>query len=206
MLGSRVLDAGCGSGNITSLLMDRELVVGVDEWPQFVEIMQARAAATTNLRVHRFDLSDSAMVPALRAYELNSAICVNVFEHVEDHQAALRNFAGVLPPGAPLFLLVPALPVLYGEMDRADHHHRRYTKRSLRQTVAALPWEVEEMRYMNLLGVPVWFLYGRVLRRHSVSEGSYGLYDRIVPWLARAEARRPPTVGQSLVAVLRRSG
>ena len=205
VLGRRVLDAGCGAGNVTSALLDRELVVAVDEWPEFVQGMETRFGDRSNVRVLRLDLADPALVEALRPFGLDSAMCVNVLEHVEDHRAALGNLAAVLPAGAPLFLLVPALPGLYGEMDRIDHHFRRYTKGSLRATVAGLPWRVEELRYMNVPGVLAWFVYGRVLRRATVSEGSYGLYDRIVPALARGERRWPPPLGQSLVAVLRKT-
>src|SRR3712207_4990334 len=109
-IGSRVLDAGCGSGNITRLLLDREQIVAVDVWEDFVEIMGGAFAEHPNVAVERFDLADPALVPALRPYELDSAVCVNVLEHVEDHRAALSNMAAVLPAGAPIFLLVPAFP------------------------------------------------------------------------------------------------
>src|SRR5918912_2260135 len=123
-VGARVLDAGCGSGNITRQLLDRERVVAVDVWDEFVEAIQRTFAGATNLAVHRFDLSDPAMAETLREYDLDSALCVNVLEHVEDDRAALANIAGALRPGSPLFLLVPAFPLLYGEHDRADHHFR----------------------------------------------------------------------------------
>src|SRR5207248_898798 len=87
--GGLELDAGCGSGNITSLLLpDREQVVAVDVWDDFVAHMRARFAGAPNLAVHRYDLADPAMPEGLRGYELDSAICVNVLEHVEDHRAA----------------------------------------------------------------------------------------------------------------------
>src|SRR2546423_12697978 len=38
-LGRRVLDAGCGSGNITEQFLDRDQVVAVDVWEDFVEAM-----------------------------------------------------------------------------------------------------------------------------------------------------------------------
>src|SRR4051794_30129587 len=89
-VGVRVLDAGCGSGNITRLLLeDRELVVAVDVWADFVDHMNSALAGEDRLAVHRFDLSDPAMRAALRQYELDSVFCANVLEHVEDHRAAL---------------------------------------------------------------------------------------------------------------------
>jgi SAM-dependent methyltransferase len=201
-IGSRVLDAGCGSGNITGLLRDRELVVAVDVWEDFVALTQARFADAQNVAVRRFDLTDPAMSGELRRYRLDSAICVNVLEHIEDDRTALSNIASALLPGSPIFLLVPAFPVLYGEHDRADHHFRRYTKRSLKETVAPLPMEIETDYYLNLPGFFAWLGMVRFLRRR-LSEGSIGFYDRLIPAISRVEGRIEAPFGQSLVALLR---
>ncbi|MFL5886423.1 MAG: class I SAM-dependent methyltransferase [Thermoleophilaceae bacterium] len=199
----RVLDAGCGSGNITNLLLDREQVVAVDVWDDFVERMEAKFAGAPNVAVHRYDLADPAMVDGLRDYRLDSAICCNVLEHVEDHRQALTNIAGCLSPGSPIFLLVPAFMALYGEHDRADHHFRRYTKRSLEQTVEPLPIEVEDSYYMNLPGFFAWFLLVRAMRR-TLDEGSIGFYDKVmIPRIRSVEERVRAPFGQTLVALLR---
>jgi SAM-dependent methyltransferase len=202
-VGRRVLDAGCGSGNITRLMLDRDLVVAVDAWPDFVEIVRDSFANAQNVQSHQYDLSDPTMVDALRPYDLDSAFCVNVLEHVEDDRGALSNIMALLPPRGRLFLLVPAFPGLYGKMDEVDHHFRRYTKASLHDTVAGLPLAVERLYYMNMPGFFSWFVYGRILRRAFVSEE---LYARVVRILERLESRRRPPFGQSLVAVLRKRG
>jgi SAM-dependent methyltransferase len=205
IVGKRVLDAGCGSGNITRLLLDRELVVAVDEWEDFVSLTAETFSAAGNVAVHRFDLSDPAMPAALEQYGIDSVICANVLEHIEDDRAALTNMADLLPAGAPIFLLVPAFPVLYGEHDRADHHFRRYTKQSLRETVAPLRIEIETDYYMNLPGFFAWFVFVRLMRRRLSEEG-IGLYDRVIPAIRALEERVRPPFGQTLVAVLRTTG
>ncbi|HKP90198.1 MAG TPA: class I SAM-dependent methyltransferase [Thermoleophilaceae bacterium] len=202
VVGGRVLDAGCGSGNITSQLLDRDQVVAVDVWDDFVATMAERFGHAPNLAVHQFDLADPEMTEALLQYDLDSAICANVLEHVEDHRAALSNIAGALRPGSPIFLLVPAFMLLYGEHDRADHHFRRYTKRMLRDTVAPLPLEIESSRYMNLPGFFAWLLLVRLMRR-TLDESKIGLYDRVIPGIRWVEERIRPPFGQTLVAVLR---
>ena len=201
-LGQRVLDAGCGAGNLTRLLLDRELVVAVDEWDQFVALTRDAFADASNVAVHSFDLADPAMASELARYEIDSVICSNVLEHIEDDRAALANMAALLPPGAPIFLLVPAFPLLFGEHDRADHHFRRYTKRSLRETIAPLPLEIDRDYYMNLPGFFAWFLFVRLMRRRLSEEG-IGLYDRVIPAIRGIEERVRPPFGQTLVAVLR---
>lgn len=204
-VGSRVLDAGCGSGNLAASLLDRELVVGVDVWDEFVEIVQGRFADRPNFRVHKLDLADPGMVDVLKDARLDSAMSSNVLEHVEDDRAALANIAAVLPPGAPIFLLVPAFMSIYGAHDREDHHFRRYTKRSLAQTIAPLPIRIERQYYMNLPGFFAWYVVGRVLRK-PLGDGEVGLYDKIVPAIRWVETRVRPPLGQSLVALLRTTG
>jgi SAM-dependent methyltransferase len=202
-LGNRVIDAGCGAGNITELMTDRELVIGVEVWDEFFELLQARFATTPNVELLHFDLTDPALSDALAEHRPDSAMSCNVLEHIEDDRTAIANITAPLPGGAPVFLLVPAFPVLFGEHDRLDHHLRRYKRRSLAETIAPLPLEIESMRYMNMPGFFAWFLLGRALRQ-PLSEGQISLYDRIVPAIAALERRLPPPFGQSLVARLRK--
>jgi SAM-dependent methyltransferase len=201
-LGRRVLDAGCGAGNLTRLMLDRDLVVAADEWDDFVELMSASFSENDNVAIESVDLAAPSMPAQLERYAIDSVFCSNVLEHIEDDRAALGNMAKLLPPGAPIFLLVPAVPGLYGEHDRADHHFRRNTKRKLRRTIEPLPIEIERAYYMNLPGFFAWFLYVRVMRRRLNEEG-IGLYDRIIPLIRAAEERVRPPFGQTLVALMR---
>ena len=201
-LGRRVLDAGCGSGNMTRLMLDRELVVAADEWDDFVALMSESFAGEDNVAIESLDLSAPSMPAQLERYALDSVFCSNVLEHIEDDRAALANMAALLPSGSPIFLLVPAFPVLYGEHDRADHHFRRYTKDSLRQVIEPLPIEIERDYYMNLPGFFAWFVYVRLMRRR-LSEERIGLYDRVIPVIRALEERVRPPFGQTLVALMR---
>jgi SAM-dependent methyltransferase len=201
-VGTRVLDAGVGSGNLSAMLLDRDLVVGVDVWDEFVDLSRKRFAGNPNFEVHRFDLTDPAMVDTLRAYALDSAMSSNVLEHVEDDGGALRNIAALLPARAPIFVLVPAFNAIYGAHDEADHHFRRYTKRSFREMVAPLPISVERQYYMNFPGFFAWYVLGRVVKKPLV-EGEVGLYDKVIPVIRSIEERVRPPIGQSLVSLLR---
>jgi hypothetical protein len=145
------------------------------------------------------------MVETLRPHALDSAMTSNVLEHVEDDRGALRNIASLLPPGAPIYVLVPAFDAIYGAHDEADHHFRRYTKRSFREMVAPLPISVERQYYMNFPGFFAWYVLGRVVKK-PLGEGEVGLYDKVIPLIRAIEERVRPPIGQSLVSLLRTTG
>ena len=61
--------------------------------------------------------------------------------------------ARALRPGGQLALLVPAHPRLYGNLDRAYGHYRRYTRSRVEQLVAGAQLELVDLYSFNLLGI-----------------------------------------------------
>ena len=49
-LGQRVIEVGCGIGNFTGMLLDRETVVAADVDPACIERLQQRYSNRTNLQ------------------------------------------------------------------------------------------------------------------------------------------------------------
>jgi hypothetical protein len=111
----------------------------------------------------------------------------------------------VLEPGGRVVLVVPALKGLYGEIDRAIHHHRRYSRDEIAAKLRAAGLEVEHLSYFNMVGVPGWWLNAVVLRRRTVPGFQARINDALVPWL-RLEREFGPPVGISLLAVGRVAG
>jgi hypothetical protein len=108
----------------------------------------------------------------------------------------------VLLPGGRVVLIVPALQALYGSIDRAIHHYRRYSRDELAAKLERAGLTVEHLSYFNMLGVPGWYLNARVLKRRSVPGFQARVNDWLVPWL-RLERQFGPPVGMSLLAVAR---
>jgi SAM-dependent methyltransferase len=126
-----------------------------------------------------------------------------VLEHVEDDRAALRRLHDALVPGGRLLLLVPAHPRLYGPIDRAVHHFRRYGRADLVGRLEEAGFHVERTIFFNRLGVLGWFVNGTLLRRRRVPGLQVRFQNLLVP-LLRAEARVPMPFGLSLIAIARR--
>ncbi len=204
-LGSRILEVGSGVGNQTRFFVDdRELVVASDIEPHYVRELTGRFSERPNVRIasYSFPLS-SRDRDELRDSRVNTIVCMNVLEHIEDHHATLGDFAGVLPSGGHLVLLVPAMKALYGTLDKHLHHFRRYAPDELRSAVTAAGFEIETLRFLNRPAVAGWWLSSRVLKRRVMPKGQLRVFRWIMP-LLRLEETREPGFGLSLLVLARR--
>lgn len=200
-LGQRILDVGCAIGNITQYYVDRELVVGLDVVPEELVVARERFV-NERFEAHHMNVSSEELLQ-FRDRQLDTAVCLNVLEHVEDDVHALRNMRDTLMPGSRICLLVPLNKWLYGPMDAVDHHYRRYTREELNAKLAAADLTVEHQNYFNMLGIAGWFFTNRILGKSMAAPVQYSVYDSIVPFLRTVERVFPPPTGLSLVTVCR---
>ena len=202
-LGARVLEVGAGLGTITEQLAPgRERVIALEVESYFVDRLKARFADTPQVTPYLSGV-ELADWKALARERLDSVVLSNVLEHIQDDAEAVRNFRHVLQPGGKLLVLVPALPALFGSLDASVGHHRRYTPQTLRAVLGQNGFQVESVEWMNLLGIPGWFVNGRVFKRRRMPALQLRLFDTVMPLIARAEARVKLPVGMSLFAVAR---
>jgi SAM-dependent methyltransferase len=202
-LGRRVLEIGCGTGNFTQHLLDRELVIALDHEPQMLERVRSRFSGAGNLRTVLADAEDADAIAELARLAPDSCVCLNVLEHIRDDAAALIGMSRAIRSDGAIVLIVPAFPSLYGPVDRKLGHFRRYTTASLTRTAMMAGLSVKEMRYFNAAGFFGWWLNARLFKREAQSAGQIAFFDRwIVPAAARMEKIARPPFGQSLLAVL----
>jgi glycosyltransferase involved in cell wall biosynthesis len=204
-LGHRILEVGSGVGNQTRYFIDeRERVVASDIEPHYVRELRSRFGDRSNVRIasYRFPLSETDR-DELHREGIDTVVCMNVLEHIEDDTATLRDFATVLPPGGRLVLLVPSLKALYGTLDRHLNHFRRYDQQELQMKLGAAGFAIDDMRFLNRVAVPGWWFNSRVLRRKVMPRGQLRFFKWVMP-LLRLEERRPPNFGLSLLVVARK--
>src|SRR5581483_1165961 len=108
-LGRRVLEVGCGLGNLTGTLLDREAVIAVDVEPACVERLLQRYPGRKNLHAFVADAAGAGLSRAA-AFRPDSCVCLNVLEHIADDRASLEAMSAVLPGGGVVVVLVPAFP------------------------------------------------------------------------------------------------
>lgn len=199
-IGQRVIEAGAGSGNLTRHLLDRERIACLDLDPAHVRALEERYGDREGLSVHRCDISDSSLLQ-LAPEGWDTVVCVNVLEHIQDDRKTLRNFHAVLRPGGRAVVLVPALPFLFSTLDEALEHYRRYSRRQLAARVSEAGFRIVETRYLNLFGIPGWFLSGKILRRRILPARLLGLFNMLVPAFRLFERLTGPPLGLSVIAI-----
>jgi SAM-dependent methyltransferase len=206
-LGDTVLEVGAGIGTMTAGVLDRPCVIALEFDPEFAEKLRERFAGHHNVVVR---VGDAAHMEGLLGHtggSVDSAMSFNVFEHIDDDEAAFRNVFEVLKRGGSFVCFVPAFPVLYGGVDHDLGHCRRYVKAGLAAKAQAAGFEVESIRYFNLPGFFAWGFNTRILRARTLSGGpaAVRLYDRTVVRAAHwVEKRWTPPFGQSLLLVARK--
>jgi SAM-dependent methyltransferase len=197
-IGHHVLEVGSGIGNLSRFLLDRRRLVLTDAASDYLDRLSERFGSHPNVAIARLCLP--TVDGPVAAERFDSIVCLNVLEHIADDLGSLRGMRGLLSPGGRLVLLVPALPALYGSLDRALGHVRRYTAKELRAKFKDTGLELRHLEYFNLAGIPGWWVTGRVLRREVIPQASLRVYDALVP-LFRLERLLPWRVGQSLIAI-----
>ena len=211
-LGRRILEIGAGFGNLTRYLVHPdgaarpapELVIASDLDAVAIEYLKGafREDAAVEIASHRFPL-DPGDREGLAGRRLDTIVCCNVLEHIEDDRSTLRDMLAVLQPGGRLVLLVPALARLYGSLDEHLRHFRRYEKPELVEKLAAAGFTLEDCRFVNRPGVLGWYVNGRILRRRVLPKGQLRAFSLVLP-LLRREEKNPPDFGMSLLAIARK--
>lgn len=197
-VGPTVLEVGAGVGNISQFLVDRQRVVLSDIDPEYLKRLETRFAGKDNFGFRKLELPGANRSDDGERF--SSVICLNVLEHIEDDVSSLREMARFLNDDGRLVVLVPAFPSLFGSLDVALGHYRRYTKPTLLTVFKQAGLKLLHMEYFNLAAMPGWWFTGRILERELIPAGPLDLFEKMIP-LFRLERFLPWRVGQSLIAV-----
>ena len=197
--GDRIVEIGAGVGNFADYLLRESAgsFVLVEPATNHIALLEERFAGDSRVKVVHGYLET---LPTEIAGD--TFVMVNVLEHIEDDEGTLASIHQRLSAGGALLLFVPAVPQIYGSLDREFAHFRRYTKPDLKRKLIGAGFDIERLDYVNFPGVLSWFIAGRVLRKKTLEIRDVQLYDRfVVPWVNALERRWKPPIGQSLLAI-----
>jgi SAM-dependent methyltransferase len=196
-LTGRILEVGAGHGTFTGRLVAFGPVTATELSERAVAVLDARYAGSDRVTVrHAGALGDAPF---------DTAVMINVLEHIEDDVGALQSLRERLCRGGHIVVFSPAFNALYSAFDADIGHYRRYTRASLRRTIRDADLELVDLRYVNALGALAWYVVATRLGQRPTEGWLTRLYDRAaVPVVRRIEGRVQPPFGQSLLAVARR--
>ncbi len=199
-LGDSVLEAGCGSGNITSHLIRSKRLRVVDIDPVHIQSVKKRFGHLENVHASIDDLEAGSTYAGMET--VDSVVCLNVLEHLDKPELAIEGFAQVLRPGGHALILVPAHEWLFSAADAALEHRKRYSTGEVRALLESSGFEVIKCHYFNRLGVLGWYT-NKLMRRTTITKAQARLFGILLP-LAKLVERISFLPGLSVVAVARR--
>jgi SAM-dependent methyltransferase len=178
------------------------LYIATDVNPEYLEHLKTVFQHRPAVRVCQLDASHP---PDFARFDgrVDTVICLNVLEHIEDDAGTLASIRTVLEPNGRLILLVPNDPRAFGTLDKALGHYRRYTPGTLAPLLGAAGYDIENILSFNRISMPGWRFVGQVLQSKTVSPLGLRLFDRLV-WIWRKIDAGLPWEPTSIIAIARR--
>jgi SAM-dependent methyltransferase len=199
--GLRILNAGCGSGELCwRLARLGHSVVGIDPEASYVELARRHPWAVPGADC-------SFAVSSIESYTGRGAfdcvISTDVLEHIQDDRTAFDKMMALVKPGGLVLITVPAGQWLFGYHDEQLGHYRRYSRRTLVDLVKG-HCEVRAVRYFGATLIPVCLVFSKWLRKpYPVAESGdrsrRPLSARILEKLLALDGRVPLPLGTSLL-------
>jgi SAM-dependent methyltransferase len=145
---ARILEIGCGTGHNLVMLAQFGEVDAIEIDPAAREIATKRLGKPVSA-------SPLPGLPGIERGTYDMVAVLDVVEHIEDDVAALKAMKDCLKPGGKILIAVPAHQWMWSAHDVVNHHHRRYSKKTLKAAIAAAGLEPRKLGYFNSLLFPL---------------------------------------------------
>lgn len=137
----RILDIGCGTGELTKSLEIFGDVFGADYSPDALAFCKKRGIS----RLIRI----SAERTGLKSNSFSLIVAFGLIEHLDEDRLFLAEMRRILKEGGHLVILTSAFQFLWSSHDEMVHHKRRYTRGSLKKMMEKEGFRVNKISYVN---------------------------------------------------------
>ncbi len=199
---ARILEIGCGTGHNLSMLARFGAVDAIE--------IDAESRAIAEQRLGR-PVGDAPLpeLPGVERGAYDLVAVLDVVEHIEDDVAALAAMKSLLKPGGKVLIAVPAHQWMWSAHDVVNHHHRRYSKKTLAAAICAAGLKPVKMRWFNSLLFPLAAaarIAGRLTGRDDSDDSPppgpvNALFERVFALERHLVGRVPMTPGVSIVTL-----
>jgi ubiquinone/menaquinone biosynthesis C-methylase UbiE len=152
-----ILDVGCSSGFILEDLKQALPHAGLISADYLRDPLESLAKRMPDIPILQFDLRKCPLPTAC----VDGITCLNVLEHIDDHETALAEIHRILKPEGIAHIEVPAGPLLYDIYDEHLMHHRRYRLMELVAMAQRKGFKVLKATHLGVFVYPVFALTKR---------------------------------------------
>lgn len=206
-LQSEVLELGAGVGHISTELAKRvKTVTSLEPVAEIANLLRMNCAEHSNIHIVENTLA-GFVSSTQRHQQFDTAVLLNVLEHIDDDIAELSLVHQLMKPDGQLIIIVPAHQWLYAKVDRLTGHFRRYSKQSLSQVVHAGGFEVKLLHNFETVGLLPYLLIYRLAGSTSVDGRLGQVFSRVVLPLSALLYRlsQGRLIGKNLICVATRT-
>ncbi len=179
-VGQRVLEIGAGIGNLTTKLIPRKNYCATDINPLYLNFTENLKADKPYLTVSYLDLNDVSGFKE-QGRQFDTVICLNVIEHLDNDELAMKNIADLLQKKGTAIVLVPRGQRLFGSLDEVLGHRRRYSKKMMDELSKKADFSIKKVIPFNRVSSIPWLINGRVLKKRTFSFFQIFMMDLLTP-------------------------
>jgi len=200
-----LLEIGTGQGNFRKYFKSISNYISIDLDESVIERAKAR---NPNDSYFKIDITKKEDIDKLKKYPIDTILCVNVLEHIEDDKQAIENMMSLLKPEGNLLLFVPAFGSIYNKLDELAGHYRRYNRSSIKKLVENQSYQIVLNQYFNPIGFFTWwvqkFFTHKNLNSDSINKQVIFFDKFIVPISKLFNPLTKLIFGQSVICVIKK--
>ncbi|MDP3973625.1 MAG: class I SAM-dependent methyltransferase [Candidatus Daviesbacteria bacterium] len=190
-----ILEVGCGIGNFTDSLNEYGEIYAIDIDNSYInkvkELVYGRAGFG-DIETGEYFFKDK---------KFDTIVCLNVLEHIQKDEVAVKNLYKLLKDEGHLILLVPVHPFMFGKIDESIGHFRRYTKEKIIQEINDAGFKIILSRKLNFLGAIGWWLAQKVFKEKTIKESNIQIFNILAPLVLPLEDIIEPPLGTSILVI-----
>ena len=197
-----ILEVGCGMGNFTKIFAENNnfnSLLSIDISQEAINYTK-NFISSPKIRIENTDLLDINE-------KFDLIVCMNVLEHINNHEEFFNKMFSLLNKNGILFLLVPSHNFLFSNFDKADGHYRRYSKKTLNHIkVSDENIQLINQYYFNPLGAMGYYIVYKIFKKIPVSDlkNELGFFDKIVVPISKKIFPKSAPFGISLISVYKK--
>lgn len=172
----RILDIGCGTGQLMRELKSHGEVWGIDQNKEAVSFCRRRKLKNVFLAKFPKQVKIQGQFDVIT--------CVEVLEHIKDHKRACVTIERLLKRDGRVIFTVPANPWLFSYWDEICGHYRRYDKRSLTRVIEKAGLKIVKCSYVYTFLLPIVFPFRIVRGRMFATKSPQSDFVNLPSWLS----------------------